>query len=79
MPHAQFPDADFKLTHYLLPEGERPQEGNWIVVGVTRVLSNGKMLGVITRSNRRGARGEPGYERGAFVVFEERHVWHVAP
>jgi hypothetical protein len=46
-----------------------------VYVRVIQADSNGRMLGVIARANRIGARGESSVATGTSVEFEEKHVF----
>jgi hypothetical protein len=54
---------------------DEPEEG--VCVRVTQAGPGGRMLGVIARANRIGARGDGRLAKGASVEFEEKQVFRL--
>jgi hypothetical protein len=53
------------------------ESGEDVCVCVTQIAPNGRMLGVISRANRRGPRGDGRLATGAPVEFEEKQVFRM--
>ena len=55
----------------------KDEPGEDVCVRVTQTGPDGRMLGVISRANRIGARGDGRLAKGASVEFEEKHVFRL--